>query len=122
VKLGRDYLVGLAAVLGLGVLVILLAPPDARSGAWVALGTALVVQAPVGWWLVRALGGRRFLPAWIAGMGARIALVALFALVLVPLLGLSLNSTLIPLVAVLLALLLVEVVVVSRGFRQAGPS
>jgi hypothetical protein len=54
-----------------------------RPVVGLALGAAVVVQGPVGWWLVGAVGGPRFLLAWIVGMATRVALVGLFALVIV---------------------------------------
>ena len=117
---GRQYLAGLAAVALAGAGATLLVSPAERRGAWLALGVAVIVQGPVGWWLVGAIGGPRFLLAWIVGMATRIALFALFALVLVPALGLPASATLFPLVMALMALLLVEVIVVNRGLRRAG--
>jgi hypothetical protein len=118
--LGRQYLAGLAAVAIAGAAVTLLVSPAERRAAWFALGAAVIVQGPIGWWLVGAVGGPRFLRAWVVGMGTRVALFALFALVLVPALGLPVSSTLFPLVMALMALLIVEVIVVNRGLRRAG--
>ena len=116
----HHYLAGLgtvaAAVFALGWLL----PPAVRTGTWLALGLGLVVQGPVGWWLLRSVGTDRFLLAWVVGMGSRMALVAVFAFVLIPRLALPPGATLFAAVAVLLFLLVVEVVVVNRRHRHAG--
>ena len=111
----RGYLLGLGAVaLGTLALSLALTPADRRP-MWLALVVAFTVQAPLGWWLVRVLGTERFVLVWALGLGARLALVTLWALVVVPALGLALEPALFALVAVLLALLAVEVIVVYRG-------
>lgn len=87
-------------------------PPAARAGWWPALVLALAVQAPLGWWVIRSLGGPSFLVAWGAGLLARFGLVGLVAFVLVPQLGWPAAATLLSLVGLLVALLAVESVVV----------
>lgn len=87
---------------------------------WVALGLAVVVQAPLGWWLARTLGTRRFLLAWAAGMAARVAVVVLAAFVVLPALGVPLGAGLLSLVGFLMALLGVELFVVMRAARSKG--
>jgi len=86
---------------------------------WAALGTALAVQGPLGWWLVRAIGSPRFLLVWAVGIAARFALVALFALVVAPRLRLALAPTLFALVGVLIGCVVVEALVVGARQRQA---
>lgn len=112
-RAGWRYLMGLGfvALAGVGIGVIL--PPDAREGWWPALVLGLVVQAPLGWWVISSLGGPSFLAAWAVGLLARFGLVGLAAFVLVPQLGWPPSATLLSLVGVLLALLVVEMVVVS---------
>jgi hypothetical protein len=79
-----------------------------RSGLWLALGVALVVQAPLGWWLVRSVGKGQAMGAWAVGMAARGGLLALLGFGVLPLLGWPLAPALVGLAALLLALLLVE--------------
>ena len=97
-------------------------PADQRPAVWVSVAAAVVVQGPVGWWLIGTVGSSRFLFAWITGISTRIVLVALFALVLIPALKWSLSSSLISLVLALLAMLVVEVLVINREVYKAGES
>jgi len=55
------YLVGVSAVAAAALLLSFVLPPDDRPGIRLALGIALAVQGPLGWWLVRAVGTDRFL-------------------------------------------------------------
>lgn len=108
----RRYGVGLAFVAGAGVAVGLILPPPAQAGWWPALVLALVVQAPLGWWVIRSLGRPSFLAAWGAGLLARFALVGLAALLLVPQLDWPPAATLVSLAGLLVVLLALESVVV----------
>ncbi len=106
---GRRYAAGMGGIAGLSALAINLAVPAAsRSGPWLALGLALLVQGPLGWWLVDAVGSSRLHAVWVGGMLARLALVGVTGLVIVPLAGYSPAGVLIPLVALLLAFVLLE--------------
>ncbi len=110
---GRRYLAGVATVAAATLaLSFVLPPPAARRGVWVALAIALVVQSPLGWWLVRAIGTDRFLLVWTAGIAARLAVVAGCGCVIAPKVGLDLGATLITLVAVLMSCVIVEALVV----------
>ena len=110
---GRRYLAGIGTVAAATlVLSFVLPPPAARGGVWVALGMALAVQGPLGWWLVRAIGTERFLRVWTAGIAARLAVVAACGFVIAPKVGLELGATLITLVAVLMSCVIVEALVV----------
>jgi hypothetical protein len=119
VNSGRSYVLGLVGVAAVCFTLTLLVPSTDRFGAWLALATGLVVQGPIGWWLARAVGTPRFLLVWVVGIGTRLVLVALFAFGLIPALSLPLEPTLYTLVGVLLSLLLVEVIVVNIGQREA---
>jgi hypothetical protein len=94
--------------------------PSARAASWVALGLALPVQLPLGWWLVRTVGTDGLLLAWGAGMMVRVALLALAAWVVAPLAGVPIGPLLLTLAAVLLALLGVEAAVLTHRVRQDG--
>ena len=73
---GRRYLVGVSAVAAAALLLSLVVPPDARTGLWLATALALIVQGPLGWWVVRAIGTERLQLVWAIGIAARFALVA----------------------------------------------
>jgi hypothetical protein len=111
---GRAYVAGLAFVALAGVAIGAILPPGAKAGWWPALVLALVVQAPLGWWVVSSLGRPSFLMAWGAGLLARFGLVGLAAFLLVPQLGWPPSATLLSLVVALVALMIVEMAVVYR--------
>ncbi len=92
--LGR-YLVGVATVATATLLLSFVLPSQSGTGVRLALGIALLVQAPLGWWLVRALGTERFL-----------------------LVGLALESTLFALVGVLMAFVVIEAVVLKATAHE----
>lgn len=112
---GRRYMLGVAVVAATAFALGLILPADARSGVWPALGIALAVQGPLGWYLVRVIGTERFLAVWAIGIVARVGVVALSGLALAPRFGLPLEPTLFTLVGVLGALVLVEAFVVQPG-------
>lgn len=108
---GRRYALGLGLVaLGAAAVTVLL-PDGVRREARLALVLALVVQAPLGWWLVESVGTSRMPAVWVVGMLTRLGLVALAALVLVPALGLRAEGLLIPLALLLMVFVLLEGVV-----------
>lgn len=107
----RRYAVGIGFVAAAAVAVGLILPPDVRAGWWPALVLALVVQAPLGWWVIRSLGRPSFLAAWGVGLLARFGIVGLAALLLVPQLGWPPAATLVSLAGLLVVLLAVESVV-----------
>ena len=97
------------AVIALGGATAAAAGPDgSATGILAGLAVGLGVQGPLGWWVVRSVGSDRFLGAWMAGFLARIALLAVMGLVVVPALGWEPAPVLVTLAAVLGALLLVE--------------
>jgi hypothetical protein len=116
-RTGR-YVAGVSAVVVLTIATALLVPVTARTAVWVALAIALVVQAPLGWWLIRNLGTERFLLAWAGGILARFATLALAGLVIVPRLGVAMAPTLFALVAILMALVAVEL---TADVRSPSP-
>ena len=84
--------------------------------AW-GLLAGLVLQAPLGWWTLRAIGTDRFLAMWGLGMLVRLAVVAIAALVQIPALG-DAATRVATMVGILVALLLIEGVVAMR--EQSG--
>jgi hypothetical protein len=112
---GRRYLVGVTTVAAAALLLSLIVAPDARTGLWLATALALIVQGPLGWWVVRAIGTERLQLIWAIGIAARFALVAGCGLLVAPRLGLALAPLLFPLVGVLVCFLVVEAVVVRAA-------
>jgi len=112
---GRRYLVGVSAVAAAALLLSFVLPPEARRGLWLATALALLVQGPLGWWLVRAIGTERLQLIWAVGIGARLALVAASGLVVAPRLGLALAPLLFTIVGVLMCCVVVEAVVVRAA-------
>ena len=108
---GRRYALGLLLVALLAAAVTVLLPAVVRREARFALLLALVVQVPLGWWLVETVGTSRMPAVWVAGMLARLGLVALAGLALVPALGLRADGLLIPLALLLMVFVLLEGVV-----------
>jgi hypothetical protein len=112
---GRRYLVGVSVVAAAALLLSLVLPPDARTGVWLATALALMVQGPLGWRVVRAIGTERLQLVWALGIAARFALVAASGLVVAPRLGLALAPLLFTLVGVLMCCVVVEAVVVGAA-------
>ena len=113
------YAAGLAGV-ALAAAAAGAALPEHRTSVWVALGIAMLVQGPLGWWLVRSLGSERLLWVWGLGMVVRIALLAAAAWILAPGLGLAIGPLLLALASVLLGLLGIEVSVMAYQVRHRG--
>ncbi len=76
--------------------------------------TGVLLQAPLGWWTIRAIGTERFLTVWGVGMLMRFAMVAVAAALLLPAPPDIAAPMLATMVGVLVALLLVEGVVAMR--------
>jgi len=112
---GRRYLVGVSAVAAAALLLSFVLPTDARTGVWLATALALLVQGPLGWWLVHAIGTERLQLVWAVGIAARFALVAAGGLLVAPKLGLALAPLLFALVGVLMCCVVVEAVVVRSA-------
>jgi uncharacterized membrane protein YhaH (DUF805 family) len=81
--------------------------------AW-GLIAGMLLQAPVGWWTLRAIGTDSFLTVWLLGILVRLAVVAIAAFALIPVLGDEAAPMLVTMVGILVALLLVEGVVAMR--------
>jgi len=112
-RAGR-YVAGVAAVGAAGVLVAAGSPPASRSGILWGLAVGLLLQAPLGWWTLRAVGTERFLLVWGLGMLVRFSVVAVAAFALMPAPEGLAAPMLATMVAILVALLLVEGVVAMR--------
>ena len=61
---GARYLVGTALIALAAMAAGTVLPRAWGPGWWLALGIALVVQAPLGWWLMTSIGTERFLPVF----------------------------------------------------------
>ena len=118
-KPAKVYLIGLALVAAIMAGVVLrFSQPSQPSGfAMIALG--LLVQGPLGWWMIKSVGTARFLGVWVIGIIARFALLAVAGLILFPLMRWSLSPGLVVLAVVLFAMLLLEGMVVWIVHSQA---
>jgi hypothetical protein len=114
VTLPARYVAGVAAVGAGGLLVAALSPAGSRPGILWGLAVGLLLQSPLGWWTLRALGTERFLLVWGLGMLVRFAVVAVAAFALMPAPDRLAAPMLATMVAILVALLLVEGVVAMR--------
>jgi hypothetical protein len=108
---GARYLAATAlfALLAAGASAVV--PESWRAAWWLALGVTLLLQVPLGWRLVDALGTEGFLVAWVAGMLLRLVVVAGIGLVVVPMLRLPPAPALLTLVGFLVVSLAIESVV-----------
>lgn len=104
---GARYLTGMAAAAGVGAAIAAVVPQRGPA-VWLALAIALLVQGPLGWWVVRSVGTERLMPVWGIGLLLRFAVLGLAGFVLVPELGWPAEPTLLMLAGMLFALLLVE--------------
>jgi hypothetical protein len=114
VTLAARYVAGVAAVGAAGLLLAAVARPGSRPGILWGLAVGLVLQAPLGWWTLRAVGTERFLPVWGLGMLVRFTVVAVAAFVLMPAPDGLAAPMLATMVGILVALLLVEGAVAMR--------
>ncbi len=115
----RWYLIGLAVTTVSAALVGVRLGPEARAGVWLACGLTLLLQGPLGWWLVRSIGRPEFMVVWIIGMLARAGLLGLLAFVVLPLLGWPLGPGLLATAGLLFAMLLVESLVALLAGHSA---
>jgi hypothetical protein len=114
----RRYLLGMGGVSLLFLGLLAFAPPIWRPALWVALGLVMVVQVPLGTWLLRSLGSKRFLAVWVLGMLSRLALIGVAGLVLFPAFHWPAAPGLITLVLLLMASLALEGLVLLLEFRE----
>ena len=109
----RRYLAATTLLATLAAAAGPLVPEAWRTGWWLALGVTLVLQGPMGWWLVASLGTERFLGIWAAGIFLRLLLVGVMGLVVVPALNLPAAPVLLSLVGFLMVSLVIEGVVAA---------
>jgi len=110
VTAGRRYLTGLVlvAVVGFGLVFLL---PGSLAPKLTAVAVGVVVQGPLGWWLVKSVGTPKFLQVWPLGIVARFAVLGLMALLIFPAFHWPLSPGLLLLGGVLVALLFLEALV-----------
>ena len=111
------YAAGLAGV-ALAAVATGAALPQHRTAIGVALGIAILVQGPLGWWLVRSLGRDALLWVWGLGMITRVAVLAAAAWIVGPRLGLAMGPLLLALASILLGLLGIEVIVMANQVKH----
>jgi len=114
------YLAGLVLVALTTLALSLALAPQVRPPLGAALAIALGVQGPLGWWVIRSLGTDRFLAAWGVGLGARLGLIGVIALIVVPALHWRMAPVLVPLTLLLGVLLLVEGTAAALGNTRNG--
>jgi heme A synthase len=115
VTLAGRYIAGVAAVGAAGLVAAAASPVESRPGILWGLFVGLLLQAPLGWWTLRAIGTERFFMVWGLGMLVRFAVVAVAAFALLPAPDRLASPMLVTMVGVLLALLLVEGAVAMRA-------
>lgn len=116
---GLRYLAGMAVVGSVAMPAGAVLPGPWRAGWWLALGVTLVVQSPLGWWLVTSVGSERFFVVWVLGMLLRLAVVGLTGLFLIPALGWPAAPTLLALVGFMVVSLAVEGIVSALQHSRA---
>lgn len=115
----RTYLVGVALIGLVMSGIVLRFSPASRPAGFAMIVLGLVVQGPLGWWMVKSVGTPKFLGAWVIGMLVRFGLLGVVALLVFPLLGWPLSPGILVLAVVLFAMLLLEGLVVWVVHSQA---
>jgi hypothetical protein len=108
------YVAGVAVVTAAGLGLIAGLSAGSRPGVAWGLGVGILLQAPLGWWTLRAIGTESFLMVWLLGILVRLAVVAVAAFAVIPALGDEAAPMLVTMVGVVVALLLVEGVVAMQ--------
>ena len=111
---GAWYVGGLGLGAAIGAAVLSIAPPGIRNELVGGMAVGFLVQAPLGWWHVRALGTERLQLVWVASMLLRILSFGVTALILVPAFRWQLAPALAGLLGSIAILLFVEVLAVMR--------
>jgi hypothetical protein len=120
VTLVGRYLAGVAAVGVGGLVAIAVSPSEWRDGILWGLGTGLLLQAPLGWWTLKAVGTERFLMVWGLGMLVRFGVVAVAAFATMAAPEDLAAPMLVTMVGVLVGLLLVEGAVAMGEYSREG--
>jgi hypothetical protein len=120
VTLAGRYVAGVAGVGAAALGLMAVFPAESRPGMAWGLIVGLLLQAPLGWWTLRAIGTDRFLTVWMLGILVRLAVVAVAALTVIPALGDAAAPMLVTMVGALVALLLVEGVVAMQEHSREG--
>jgi hypothetical protein len=108
VRQAARYLTGVAAVAAAAAgATVTVAPAIRAEVGWGSL-VGLVLQSPLGWWALRAIGTERFFPVWGLGMLVRFMVLAIAGLIVIPALGVRAGPMLASMVGVLVALVFVE--------------
>lgn len=118
-KPAKVYLTGLTLTAVLMAGVVLRFSELSRPSGFAMIGLGLLVQGPLGWWMIKSVGTPRFLGVWVIGIIARFALLGMAGLILFPLMQWPLSPGLIVLAVVLFAMLLLEGLVVWVVHSQA---
>lgn len=118
-RAGR-YGAGVAVVGAGGLLALAASPLWWRGGIAWGLAVGLLLQAPLGWWTLRAIGTERFFMVWGLGMLARFGVVAVAAFALMGAPERLAAPMLVTMVSVLVGLLLVEGVVAMGEYSRKG--
>ncbi|HVK01799.1 MAG TPA: hypothetical protein VM365_13050, partial [Gemmatimonadales bacterium] len=109
------------AAVGAGGLVAMAASPSEwRGGIVWGLGAGLLLQAPLGWWTLKAIGTEQFFLVWGLGMLARFGVLAVAAFALMGTPDRLASPMLVTMVSVLVGLLLVEGVVAMGEYSRKG--
>ena len=116
---GARYLAGMTVIAAVATAGGVVLPAGWRAGWWLALAITLAVQGPLGWWLMASIGTERFLAVWVIGILARLGLVGLTALVLIPALKWPAAPALLALAAFLGASLALEGIVSTLYHSRA---
>ena len=114
------YVAGVAAVGAGGLVALAISPGEWRGGIVWGLGAGLLLQAPLGWWTLRAIGTERFLTVWGLGMLVRFGVLAVAGFALMGAPHRLAASMLVTMVSVLVGLLLVEGVVAMGEHSRKG--
>lgn len=112
--LGLRYLAGVAMVAVAGAALTAAMPAAHRIEMGWGVAVGLVLQTPLGWLAVRSIGTDRFMLVWGLGMLVRLTVLGVAGLAVLPALGRRAGPMLGSMVAVLVALLLVEGVTALR--------
>ncbi len=118
-RAGR-YVAGVAAVGAGGLVAMAASPSEWRGGIVWGLGAGLLLQAPLGWWTLKAIGTEQFFLVWGLGMLARFGVLAVAAFALMGTPDRLASPMLVTMVSVLVGLLLVEGVVAMGEYSRKG--